>query len=87
MKKELKAAHPEKSDDEGRLVADEAALTGRVKLSVYQYFIKNVGYMLSLTVLGLYMAEQVIRSASNIWLAQWSDANSPDENGNITTGN
>ena len=49
--------------------------TGKVNMSVYYYYILNMGiWLFSFCVLA-FTAYQILNAASNVWLTKWSDQN------------
>ena len=71
-------------NDTGRLIEDEAALTGRVKYGVYFDYAKSFGPMASMIILAFYLIGQGIHSFSNVWLSIWSDYNDVHNGTEIT---
>ena len=69
-KPKVHAMH-EEADDNGRLIDDEIALSGKVNLSVYKYYAKSIGYIVILIVVSLYGIEQGFRTGANVWLKHW----------------
>jgi ATP-binding cassette subfamily C (CFTR/MRP) protein 1 len=61
--------------DQVRLIEEEAALTGRVKWSVYWDYAKSVGLVASALAIFTYALGQSLHTASNVWLSYWSDYN------------
>ena len=63
------------NDETGRLIEEEAALTGRVKYGVYVDYFKSFGILASVIVLCFYILGQSLHSFGNVWLSVWSDFN------------
>ena len=59
--------------------------TGKVKMSVYMYYVRNMGLCLFGTFLTFYVMYQGFSTASSVWLSVWSDS----QNKHVTklTGN
>ena len=63
------SSHQETPDDDagGLLIEEEAALTGRVKWSVYYDYVKCLGLWGAFLVVFFYVVGQALHSASNVW--------------------
>ena len=72
------------NDETGRLIEEEAALTGRVKYGVYVDYFKSFGILASVIVLCFYILGQSLHSFSNVWLSVWSDFNDVHNETEIT---
>ncbi|XP_041065533.1 canalicular multispecific organic anion transporter 1 [Carcharodon carcharias] len=58
-----------------RLIEKEAVETGKVKYSVYWKYLRMIGWMYSLLIMVLYIAQNVATIGQNLWLSDWtSDA-------------
>uniref|UniRef100_A0A336KB87 ABC-type glutathione-S-conjugate transporter n=1 Tax=Culicoides sonorensis TaxID=179676 RepID=A0A336KB87_CULSO len=55
-----------------RLIEEEKIETGNVKISVYNYYLKNIGWSLAVSTLLLNIFFQGFSIGSNIWLSRWS---------------
>ena len=49
--------------------------TGKVNMSVYYYYILNMGIWLFSFCVFAFTAYQILSAASNVWLTKWSDQN------------
>ena len=58
-----------------QLVEEEMAKVGRVQWSVYLKYIENIGAVVALVCLLMYMAGQGLQIGANAWLSVWADAN------------
>ena len=58
-------------NDQGRLVEDEAAETGHVKMSVYYSYAKSIGLCGSTWAVLFYIGGQLLHTLSNVWLSVW----------------
>ena len=54
------------------LIEEETAQTHRVKFSIYLYYAKAIGALLSITSIIFYALYQAFNVAANMWLAIWS---------------
>ena len=59
----------------GRLVEDEFAETGHVKMSVYYSYAQSIGLFGASSAVIFYILGQVLHTVSNVWLSVWSDFN------------
>ncbi|XP_041474562.1 multidrug resistance-associated protein 1-like isoform X1 [Lytechinus variegatus] len=66
-------------DKEEKLIRDEKAKLGNVKLTVFWAYIRSVGVLLSLLIVMLYMLFNIASVGGNLWLSRWS--NEPLVNG------
>ena len=71
VNKKAKVLDIHEEEDGGNLIDEEIALSGKVSLSVYKYFAKNIGYIILLVVILLYGTEQAFRTGANVWLKHW----------------
>lgn len=56
-----------------KLIEQEKAEIGNVRVNVYRYYLSNVGYNMLLGIFGIQVATQCFDIASNAWLGQWSE--------------
>ncbi|XP_043228721.1 multidrug resistance-associated protein 1-like [Amphibalanus amphitrite] len=63
----------EERDARGRLIEAEKTETGKVKLSVYGFYARAVGVLLTLATFLLYIAAEACSVSSNIWLSTWTE--------------
>ncbi|KAF0309902.1 Canalicular multispecific organic anion transporter 2 [Amphibalanus amphitrite] len=63
----------EERDARGRLIEAEKTETGKVKLSVYGFYARAVGVLLTLATFLLYIASEACSVSSNIWLSTWTE--------------
>jgi hypothetical protein len=78
----------EQLDDQKKgttLIEEEKAAIGGVKLSVYTYYAKCVGTIMSLTSIAMYIGFAGFSVASSIWLSAWST--DPEASTDIGTRN
>lgn len=61
--------------DDGRLVKDETAETGSVKLNVYLQYLRSIGFLFTAVFVSMVGLQQGLHVGGNIWLAHWSDKN------------
>nr|XP_054762700.1 multidrug resistance-associated protein 1-like [Lytechinus pictus] len=66
-------------EKEEKLIRDEKAQLGNVKLTVFWAYISSVGVLLSLLIVTLYMLFNIASVGGNLWLSRWS--NEPLVNG------
>ncbi|CAL8085482.1 unnamed protein product [Calicophoron daubneyi] len=66
---------PEKKPpaDNSCLIQPETSLTGRVKLSVFKTYLRNVGLFYCVLILILFPVSNLASLGTNLWLAAWSD--------------
>ena len=60
-------------DDKQKQYEAETMETGKVNLSVYKYYITNMGLVLFGSCIFFYIAFQVCTTLSSVWLSIWSD--------------
>lgn len=56
-----------------KLIEKEKAEEGNVKLDVYKYYLKNVGYNMIFFIFIIQLATQAFGVGSNAWLGKWTD--------------
>lgn len=59
--------------DEGKLINEETAEEGSVKLGVYFNFLKAIGPWGAVLILACYVIQSVFTVYSSLWLSWWSD--------------
>jgi len=62
---------------------DEKAETGKVSWRVYIIYLKNMGYMMFLSCIFLYLMYQLFTAFSSVWLSNWSDNKLPFESSHV----
>ncbi|CDW59347.1 multidrug resistance associated protein 1 [Trichuris trichiura] len=78
--------HVEEAKTEGKLVEEEVAATGGVKLKVYLSYFKAIGLLTTIFILFLYIGSSSFNIGSSFWLAHWSnEALSPESSHSVET--
>ncbi|KHJ45686.1 ABC transporter, ATP-binding protein [Trichuris suis] len=78
--------HVEEAKGEGKLVEEEVAATGGVKLKVYMSYFKAIGLLTMLVIALLYVGSSGFNIGSSFWLADWSnEALSPESAHSVET--
>ena len=67
----------------GKLIEQEMAETGSVKLDVYKKYMKTIGLILSFSILFGFVASNLSQVFGSLWLSEWAnDALDPNNIGN-----
>lgn len=69
-----------------KLIEKEKAEVGNVKLHVYKYYMKTVGFHMILIILAIQISTQGFGVSSNAWLGKWSDDDTIVIDGIVNTG-
>ncbi|XP_032889972.1 canalicular multispecific organic anion transporter 1 [Amblyraja radiata] len=56
-----------------RLIEDETMVTGKVKFSVYWKYLRAIGWLHSVLILLLYLAQNIAAIGQNLWLSDWTN--------------
>lgn len=68
----VKKEEKEEKKVEDKLIEEERAEIGGVKLEVYKYYIRNIGWGISILTLFMQILYQGMNVGSSLWLSQWS---------------
>ncbi|XP_038678143.1 canalicular multispecific organic anion transporter 1 [Scyliorhinus canicula] len=56
-----------------RLIEKEAVETGKVKYAVYWKYLRAIGWLYSLLIIVMYIAQNVATIGQNLWLSDWTN--------------